>query len=258
MEREEVLSLSELKFKKFDIIPQLTDEEKTELTNAIKEYGYLDAILINDKNEILDGNHRAEIWEQLGGNQITVKRVKSHPELSEDEELIEKFQIVKCLTGRKIKDQAVRDRLLARLSKIVTNWKLKEIESRATTGKSAFHDRDRKYKLEKDGDTTETAKLAGVSKQTVTRAKKAAKDEPKRSDTVKTKPEPTRPTIDHVCTQVISHLNKASAILESKALFESFNHIEASHIQALEVSMKRFWKALSKYKGRLNLKLLEE
>lgn len=175
----EVLPLTALKYKKFDIIPALTNEEREELTKAIKEYGYQDPILVNKHNEILDGNHRTQIWEEIGGNQIRVQRMPDHPELDDDEELIEKYQIIKCLTGRKIKDPSAKDKLLVRLSEIVTKRRVEELEVITSTGGD-----DPKIKglgaLRKHGDVSETAKLAGVSTETVSRAKRASKGKLKR------------------------------------------------------------------------------
>jgi len=98
--------LSELTFKKFPIIPELAEEELMQLKSSMEDYGFTAPIHINSKNEIMDGNHRALVWQQLGGREIPVILIdKKIPEINSSEMEQEKYQIRMCLCGRNIRDQ---------------------------------------------------------------------------------------------------------------------------------------------------------
>jgi len=269
LEAEQIVPLSSLKFKHFSIIPALTEDERAQLVNAIQEDGYIDPILINASGEIMDGNNRAQVAQELGYQNIPAKSLKAHPELDEDEEMKEKFQIRRCLAGRNIRDIATKDKLLVRLSELVTKRKIQELETITSGSNDRQTDEATRKRtlqaLKNHGDVKETAKIAGVSKSTVARAKKAARGEPKQKDyhkkstSVRPTPEPKIPSIDDVCSEIESHLLKIASILTSKKLKENFQYVSPEMVGRLGNALALFWQGMKQYQNILDpkRKLLE-
>lgn len=210
-------SLSELKFKTFPIIPELTDEEKNQLKSSMDDFGTLYPILINRKSEILDGNHRARLWQQLGGKKIPVNHVKNHPELDSNELSQEAFQIRMCLSGRNLRDQEKIDGLTLRLSELN-----KKIILESSRGIVPLEETDspQEQEIEKHGDTTRTANQLGIDRATVRRRKKRA-----REGTVKKKPLKDQWTIDDVTLEIEKHIGKALSYLQSDKYKEHWHSI---------------------------------
>jgi ParB-like chromosome segregation protein Spo0J len=96
-----VLKVSDLQFKEEyrNMVYSLGSAEYESLKHSISKEGVLIPVEINDKNEILDGNHRAQIAIELGLECIPVI-VRNF-----DTELQEKIFVVECnLERRQLND----------------------------------------------------------------------------------------------------------------------------------------------------------
>ena len=177
------IKISELKTNETisNLIPEMTEKEYLDLKTSIDEEGIRHAIDINADNTILDGRHRVRACKSLGIESIKCNR----HDLSGSEVI--KFVV----------DTAVQRRSLSSTQKldIILNSEdvIKELVTRARDNKAEAikkanesnpkHKNDGFGSLEpkpsKPTDTNaELGKLAGVSKATVTRAKKIKKENP--------------------------------------------------------------------------------
>jgi hypothetical protein len=63
------VKVSDLKFDRTNP-NQMTDAQEESLKYAIEKFGYLVPIIINEKNEIGDGEHRARVYKKMGIKEI--------------------------------------------------------------------------------------------------------------------------------------------------------------------------------------------
>ena len=168
------IKISELKTNETisNLIPEMTEKEYLDLKTSIDEEGIRHAIDINADNTILDGRHRVRVCKSLGIESIRCNR----HDLSESEAI--KF----------VRDTAVERRNLtdAQRLNIILNSEdvIADIEK---IKKNRGGDRGNQYKKmpigsvgpnAKKESNVEIGKLAGVSKSTVTRAKKVKRENP--------------------------------------------------------------------------------
>lgn len=178
------IKISELKTDETisNLIPEMTEKEYLDLKTSIDEEGIRHAIDINADNTILDGRHRVRVCKSLG---IEIIKYNRH-DLSESEAI--KF----------VRDTAIERRHLTkeqRLNIVLNSEELvSDIQTRAKENQNKSieiahksnpnHRNNHRFgskepNLSKPTDTNaELGKLAGVSKATVTRAKKIKKENP--------------------------------------------------------------------------------
>lgn len=175
-----------IEFLKFDddinkLVPEMTEEEFSDLVESIDEEGQRMPIHINKDNTVLDGRHRVRALQELN--------IK---ELSAIKENMEKDEALKF-----VRDTAVKRRNLtkAQILNIVlsTDDLVGDLQARAKENKqkamSKAHENNPNHQkgslgskdsqlLKPQNTNEELGKIAGVSKATVQRAKRVKKENP--------------------------------------------------------------------------------
>ena len=171
------IDISELKFDNDinQLVPEMTEEEFTDLVKSIDEEGQRTPIHINKDNSVLDGRHRVRALQEL--NQTEISAIKE--DMTKSEAL--KF----------VRDTAVKRRTLNTNQKlnVVLNTKdlIEELQEKSKENRLANLKQNKpKSPVEPIGkkvktpvkENAELAKLAGVSETTLKRAKKVKKENP--------------------------------------------------------------------------------
>ncbi|WP_338499909.1 ParB N-terminal domain-containing protein [Staphylococcus capitis] len=173
MKEIESIEISKLKFDEDinQLVPEMTEEEFSDLVKSIEEEGQRTPIHINKDNTILDGRHRVRALEELNIKEVSA--IKEN--MSKSEAL--KF----------VRDTAVKRRSLNANQKlnIVLNTKdlIDDLQERAKTNQGTrndltFSSAEPKVKKTPVHENKEIADLAGVSTSTVMRAKKVKREDP--------------------------------------------------------------------------------
>ena len=177
------IKISELKTNETisNLIPEMTEKEYLDLKTSIDEEGIRHAIDINADNTILDGRHRVRACKSLGIKSIMYNR----HDLSESEAI--KFVRDTAIERRHLSKEQ-RLNIVLNSEELVSDIQTRAKENKVSAMKAAHKDNpnhpndslgSREPKLSKPTDTNaELGKLAGVSKATVTRAKKIKKENP--------------------------------------------------------------------------------
>ena len=177
------IKISELKTNETisNLIPEMTEKEYLDLKTSIDEEGIRHAIDINADNTILDGRHRVRACKSLGIKSIMYNR----HDLSESEAI--KFVRDTAIERRHLSKEQ-RLNIVLNSEELVSDIQTRAKENKVSAMKAAHKDNpnhpndslgSREPKLSKPTDTNaEIGKLAGVSKATVTRAKKIKKENP--------------------------------------------------------------------------------
>ena len=178
------IKISELKTNETisNLIPEMTEKEYLDLKTSIDEEGIRHAIDINADNTILDGRHRVRACKSLGIESIKYNR----HDLSESEAI--KFVRDTAIERRHLtKEQRLN--IVLNSEELVSDIQKRAKENKVSAMKVAHKDNpnnrnsdssgSKEPKLSKPTDTNaELGNLAGVSKATVTRAKKIKKENP--------------------------------------------------------------------------------
>ena len=177
------IKISELKTNETisNLIPEMTEKEYLDLKTSIDEEGIRHAIDINADNTILDGRHRVRACKSLGIESIKYNR----HDLSESEAI--KFVRDTAIERRHLTKEQILN-IVLNSEELVSDIQTRAKENKVSAMKVAHKDNpnhpsdslgSKEPQLSKPTNTNEEiGKLAGVSKATVTRAKKIKKENP--------------------------------------------------------------------------------
>lgn len=207
MKEIENIEISKLKFDDDinELVPEMTDKEFSDLVANIEMQGQHTPIHINWDNTVLDGRHRVKALKELNINQV--KAIREN--LEKDEAL--KFvrdtaverrnltpnQKLNIVLSAKDLINDIQERAKEKKKKVMKNARKKNplVKQKSYYG-SAEPQQDHETNIKKETlenkkentnsqdntpvhENNEIAKLAGVSKSTVVRAKKVKREDPK-------------------------------------------------------------------------------
>ena len=140
------------------LVPQLSAEEYESLKQSIKENGLYVPIIVNQDGIVLDGHHRYKVCQELG-----IKEPKTLVKEFKDK-LDEQLFVIDCNLKRRQLNNFQRTELALKSKSILTEIAEKEY----VTGGKGSKDLET---LDEKGVAEEIGKIAGVSHETVRKAR---------------------------------------------------------------------------------------